>query len=456
MVLDTIDTDGATYVGSGASRTLDDLDDGRADGWIHVAPPDAREVGFELDIVQQAFLTRIGASSLLFAPRPLVGAGGLPVVEFDPDGLLLTPAESGERLDWSARCARPRSPTANAARNAGERYLELPNAPESMRTLARLARSVTRGATNDRGRVARVRNWFRDEFEYALTASELPGLDGVMDFLDRRRGYCTYYATASTLMLRSLGIPARIATGFLADEWDAEAECYTVTLRHGHAWTEVEFESVGWIAFDATPSASSSPWDSGDSMDSGDAGSTTRADVKPEGVADWSARLWHDVDDWATTGETFFLRRAASALGAAPDAIATSVGRRPWVILLPIAALVVHLRRRARRSKPRVVRDRSAALARSEALFERLLDALSRIGYRRVPSQTLREFARRATAAGDPTVAPLDAWTERFYRARYGAAPLTQAEREDLERFIDALGRAAVVRTTGGVTAQSP
>ena len=66
-----------------------------------------------------------------------------------------------------------------------------------------------------------------------------------------RAGYCQHYAGAMALMLRTLGIPARVAVGFTAGTW--KAGVWTVTDQQAHAWVEAWFAGYGWLAFDPTP-----------------------------------------------------------------------------------------------------------------------------------------------------------------------------------------------------------
>ena len=66
-----------------------------------------------------------------------------------------------------------------------------------------------------------------------------------------RLGYCQHYAGAMAVMLRLLGVPARVAVGFTAGTW--KGGVWTVTDHQGHAWVEAWFDGFGWLAFDPTP-----------------------------------------------------------------------------------------------------------------------------------------------------------------------------------------------------------
>jgi hypothetical protein len=70
---------------------------------------------------------------------------------------------------------------------------------------------------------------------------------------ESKTGYCDYFATAMTVMLRAVGIPARVASGYVTGDWDSATQSYLVGENHAHTWTEVYFPDYGWITFE--PSA---------------------------------------------------------------------------------------------------------------------------------------------------------------------------------------------------------
>ena len=91
------------------------------------------------------------------------------------------------------------------------------------------------------------------EFRYSLRPGIAPDGDQLARFLfDTRRGYCTYFAFAMTLMLRSLGIPARVAAGFFVDPASSVFNYYAVRADMAHAWVEVLIPGYGWVEFDPT------------------------------------------------------------------------------------------------------------------------------------------------------------------------------------------------------------
>lgn len=94
----------------------------------------------------------------------------------------------------------------------------------------------------------RVRGGFRYEEHPPVSVANPP----LVDFVEvTRAGYCQHYAGAMALMLRTLGIPARVAVGFTAGTW--KGGIWTVTDQQAHAWVEAWFAGYGWLTFDPTP-----------------------------------------------------------------------------------------------------------------------------------------------------------------------------------------------------------
>lgn len=101
-----------------------------------------------------------------------------------------------------------------------------------------------------------ITRYLRITVDYSRTLPEIPaGVDPIEWFLfDEKRGFCNYYATAQVLMLRSVGIPARVAVGYAQGEFDPATNTYTVLVKDSHAWPEVYFPGYGWIIFEPTES----------------------------------------------------------------------------------------------------------------------------------------------------------------------------------------------------------
>jgi transglutaminase-like putative cysteine protease len=98
-----------------------------------------------------------------------------------------------------------------------------------------------------------LRGQEREQFRYSVTNPPVPpNVDAVAWLLQTHQGYCTYYATAMTIMARMLGIPARIVNGFSQGHFDLQRKVWVVKGEDAHSWVQVYFPGFGWINFDPT------------------------------------------------------------------------------------------------------------------------------------------------------------------------------------------------------------
>ncbi len=140
-------------------------------------------------------------------------------------------------------------------------YMSLPSSgyrdPGVMEAIHQLALSVVQraGATNPYDAAAAIETYLRsDPFTYTLTPPRTPdGQDPLAYFLfSSHRSYCEYFATAMGDMLRSLGIPSRLVSGFGPGILDTVTNSYVVRSEDAHTWVEVYFPKYGWIEFEPT------------------------------------------------------------------------------------------------------------------------------------------------------------------------------------------------------------
>lgn len=130
-------------------------------------------------------------------------------------------------------------------------YTELPSHLEQ--PVFDIAKQVTDGANTPYEKAMALQNYLKRNFKYTLDVGEHPeNIDFVTSFLlDTKKGYCTYFASAMTVLCRMAGLPARYVEGYLAEP-NANGEAL-VTGMNAHAWTEIYFAGFGWLTFDATP-----------------------------------------------------------------------------------------------------------------------------------------------------------------------------------------------------------
>ena len=145
-----------------------------------------------------------------------------------------------------------RTADADAAAGVGSAFLDTTGVDPRV---AALAARVTADAPTGFDRAIALTAWFtgpRSEFRYDLSTGPGNGDDAMVEFLTgTRRGYCEQFASAMAAMLRTVGVPARVAVGFTGGRDDAGVR--SVSTTDAHAWVEAWFPAAGWTTFDPTP-----------------------------------------------------------------------------------------------------------------------------------------------------------------------------------------------------------
>jgi hypothetical protein len=122
------------------------------------------------------------------------------------------------------------------------------------RDIADCALEITRGTYSYWEKIQAIFDYLKyGDFRYSLKPGIAPDGDQLKYFLfTAKKGYCSYYAFAFTLLLRSLGIPCRAAAGFFVDPSTEVFDYHPVRADMAHAWVEVWFPSYGWVEYDPT------------------------------------------------------------------------------------------------------------------------------------------------------------------------------------------------------------
>jgi transglutaminase-like putative cysteine protease len=223
--------------------------------------PGTRSLSESAEPLRQDILLEALDTSVLFAaPFAESVSGELPGVQLDSMSGLHLPFPSSSRIRYSI-VSREHRMTADEQTSAVlpyaaailDRYLQLPRDSERIRELTH---RVTDRAATPYEKTAAVLDHLLTNYAYSLETDTTGSRYPIDEFLfGRKTGYCEHYATAMVLMLRSIGIPSRLVTGFLATEWNEFGNYYTVRQRDAHAWVEVYYPQSGWITMDPTPSS---------------------------------------------------------------------------------------------------------------------------------------------------------------------------------------------------------
>ncbi|MFT4218539.1 MAG: DUF3488 and transglutaminase-like domain-containing protein [Micropruina sp.] len=172
-----------------------------------------------------------------------------------------TSATNGLRYDATIIDVTPTAQQVSAATAGTPADVDLTTAlpddlPDGIRELAQ---RITRRGTTDGRRALLIQDWLRSPaFSYSLDPAPGSGYETLSRFLfGDHIGYCEQFAASMAVLARAVGIPARVAVGFLpgtrrGDGWE-------VRIRNMHAWPELYFTGLGWVAFEPTPAVAQPP-----------------------------------------------------------------------------------------------------------------------------------------------------------------------------------------------------
>ncbi len=331
-------------------------------------------------------------------------------------------------------------------------YLQLP--PELDPRIPELAKQITKNSQTPFDKAMAIENHLRNRFTYTLNLAGKPGNDPLAHFLfETRAGHCEYFASAMTIMLRTLGIPSREVNGFLPGEYNDLGGDYIVRASDAHSWVEVYFPGMDWQTFDPTPASPES-----------ESSFLTRLGK----YADWIEITWSEWVIGYDFGHQMALaqnlQRGSRNWGESARDWFESKQRagKKWMkswqpqrgvlgYLLPMALvfflvvlrfnLFAELIRRVRL----FLQLRGSKAVRSDPLlasrlYAELLRMLARRGLMRDVTQTPFEFA---AAVDSPNLAPaVREFTQLYAHARFGGAPCDTTRLRQLLDQIRAIVRA--------------
>ena len=226
------------------------------------------------ELIRQIIKLEPTDSPVLFALRPIVDLEEhdqrfQPMLN-DIDGSLFRSDSRPVAVEYRIDSSRNQDRAQKGEQYPDSAYLtNLLQVPDEVREVLRpIAEQVvgTLDPEDARGRAEALANFLRgpkSEFRYTLAIEAVdPKLDPVVDFVvNRKEGHCEFFASALTLMARTIGIPARMINGFKGGDYNSMAGLTTVRQKHAHSWVEVLVEPnrvdlpdrAFWLTLDPTP-----------------------------------------------------------------------------------------------------------------------------------------------------------------------------------------------------------
>jgi transglutaminase-like putative cysteine protease len=305
-------------------------------------------------------------------------------------------------------------------------YLAVP--PELQAELREIAEEWTADAPSDYRRILAIQERLRG-FQYN---DDVPARDDrftIIDFLtETREGYCQQFASSMAMMLRTLGIPSRVAVGFTQGTRVRGVEStYLVSTRDFHSWVEVRFPGYGWLAFEPTPIRSNPAAAVYLEPETTEClprrGGGPRSGCETPGIdtnVDEGSALVDQRDPRIPTEVEPGIRASVEIpAGQEPAGRPTALYVGAVLAALVLVLLAIPPARalgRRRRLRRAAADPRKLVLVAYDVFTERAAD----LGFPRGPGETMREYHERLRASGRLSDGELGRLTGIAIRAAYG------------------------------------
>ncbi len=198
-------------------------------------------------VVQKIFLDPMDTDVLFGLSEIAAVEADTRLLFMDAANSLFLPAKKKKRFQYVVYSLRSEADVNGDV----EDYLQV---PAGVGRISQLTREITGRTVNDSDKASEIERYLKTNYTYSLSSRKPPAeISPVDDFLfNTKRGYCEHYASAMVLMLRTIGIPARIVTGFYGGEFNEYGGYIIVRQRNAHSWVEAALDGR-WRLFDPTP-----------------------------------------------------------------------------------------------------------------------------------------------------------------------------------------------------------
>ncbi|MDD3959159.1 MAG: transglutaminase domain-containing protein [Oscillospiraceae bacterium] len=260
-----------------------------------------------------------------------------------------------------------------------EIYRQLPDTLPQ--TVFDMEHEITAGIDSPYLKALAIESWLAENCTYTLSPGNPPeGKDFVEHFLDTRKGYCTYYASAMTVLARCAGLPARYVSGFVLQRspYIKSTGYFVASNATAHAWTEVYFKGIGWVQFDPL---SPNPYTIGDTfVPETTPGNQATITQMPSGRPS-------DYDDFAETNPDQSVSNAEILLAV------TIILLLILLVYLSIRAVLLFMPAKALH---KWISAKNIDISTSaDFCYRRILRQFAYLGYTIMPGETASAFSKR-------------------------------------------------------------
>ncbi len=368
---------------------------------------------------ERILLEPLNTNVLFTMPRAVRVSGRFKNLWTDPSGTIYLPSPALSRMEyrvWSSPAAR--RPAEGRDMTA---FTDLSYMDTSLRKRIRaLATKITAKGTGVVEKSAMIKRYLKSNYTYSLDPKTSPGHSPIEDFLFySKQGYCEHFSTAFVLLSRSIGIPARIVTGFLEGEWNSSGKYFIVRQSDAHSWAEIYAGgSAGWVRADATPAEGLSPLMRGTGFSN---------------YIDYLHLQWNRyVVNYTATDQrrlAFTFHESGRHLieglrEGLHGVLAYRTARQQFLLALLLAAFTALfiVRSREHRSRP--------SLSKIPSFYLEMLKILKKKGLEKEISETAMEFANRVSRPGVREV------TEIYQKVRFGRGRCETGEYRKIKDII--------------------
>lgn len=377
---------------------------------------------------------------------------------YRPDGSIMA-ATNGGKFRYTVRSSQGDRYTSRGETRPGASWPSPVVAETAANILAEAGLDpdpARRPVAEDVRAIAAFRQYFWDHYTYSLGEPPPPPGDDPIDwFLTKAdRGHCEHYASALAALCRSVGIPARVVTGYLAVEYSRASGSYIVRESNAHAWVEAQAEPGVWRTYDATP-----PQDimrlhgPKPGMLAGMGRVLDAINYRwVSSIVSFDRLSRSDLLSWsepATGGLSDKAGQFLKHLRIAPPGEIVTLAIRLFLAMsgavFGVYGLSILVRRwlRARARRPGAIARRIEdpeirTRVRANPLYQDMLNALARAGIRKPAWQPLGDWSRSLEARSTELAAVVGELTDLFYVVRFGGRDLSAQERA---RARELLGR---------------
>ncbi|OGR84353.1 MAG: hypothetical protein A2901_02515 [Elusimicrobia bacterium RIFCSPLOWO2_01_FULL_54_10] len=376
-------------------------------------------------IRQKIFLESVDTSLLFAAPRLESLTAKFPGIVVYDDGSVSRPAGFKGRAAYQAVSSRGGEQTPGPADDEEiERNLAV---PQNSGKIADLGGKIFSRRDSSIVKARKIERHLRESYRYTLDLQGAIAENPLEDFLFvSKEGHCEYFASAMALLLRTAGIPARMATGFLMDEMNTSGSYYIVRGEDAHAWVEGLVDGA-WARFDPTPRA-------------------TRFEA--DNISLW-ARARQEVDRlnflwiYHVLGyDQEYQQRVAVKVASKLDPDLTKIRSKlkfPWkkaLAVLGFASLAMVFWKFMPRLESSSKQGKTRASAR---FYKEMLDALAKRGHLKADGETPNEFAMRIEPVIPGASDDVKAITDVFCNSRYGNLQLNSDRMSQIHERVKTL-----------------